>query len=131
VNMRPLEVLSVSPSIAVLYKQSRFSLPSEEERRHALSLIFAGRGNTEFLVLIRVSRESALGQAGRRVVFKDDEEEEGDELDRGSGHKRSCPPEFPNGRPSCSWCARELLRKHGTCGCGAKARGRDLRLTLA
>jgi hypothetical protein len=52
----------------------------------------------EFLGLVRASRESALRQAGRQVVVKDDGEEEDEELDRGIGAQAELPagvPEWP------------------------------------
>jgi hypothetical protein len=49
----------------------------------------------EFLGLVRASRESALRQAGQRVVFKVDEVELDDELDRGIGAQAELPAGVP------------------------------------
>jgi hypothetical protein len=42
--------------------------------------------------LVKASREGALRQAGRQVVFRDDEDEEGNELDRRIGAQAELPP---------------------------------------
>jgi hypothetical protein len=62
----------------------------------------------EFLCFVRASRESALNQAGRRVVFKDDDEEEDDELDRGIGAQAELPAGVPE------WPPRVVLARERT-----------------
>jgi hypothetical protein len=82
----------------------------------------AETSSPEFLGLVKVSRESALRQAGRHIVFKDSEEEEDEEADRGVGAQAELPLGYQGGRRESSWRASALARKCGTSGYCAKGR---------